>query len=189
MQISDQSPYDTPLIASYLRVYSTLGLKNARIRGSGAGWSSLAARRAHNPKVIGSNPIPATKHLKGLIALCVKPFFIFRNGLPCCFENITAHTKSVAADHPKHYAWGGLSATLIVKEHCMTRKTTYHVLQITTDQNQEVLDSSPKFGISFFPITTFGFSWGSTIFSKVLGGVICKRRCVINACSSLDLRS
>ncbi|CAI9003445.1 hypothetical protein EMIT0158MI4_60171 [Burkholderia ambifaria] len=25
-----------------------------------AGWSSLAARRAHNPKVIGSNPIPAT---------------------------------------------------------------------------------------------------------------------------------
>ncbi len=27
-----------------------------------AGWSSLVARRAHNPKVIGSNPIPATKY-------------------------------------------------------------------------------------------------------------------------------
>ena len=26
----------------------------------GAGWSSLAARRAHNPKVVGSNPTPAT---------------------------------------------------------------------------------------------------------------------------------
>ena len=26
----------------------------------GAGWSSLAARRAHNPKVGGSNPSPAT---------------------------------------------------------------------------------------------------------------------------------
>jgi hypothetical protein len=26
-----------------------------------AGWSSLAARRAHNPKVRGSNPLPATK--------------------------------------------------------------------------------------------------------------------------------
>ena len=26
-----------------------------------AGWSSLAARRAHNPKVVGSNPAPATK--------------------------------------------------------------------------------------------------------------------------------
>ena len=26
-----------------------------------AGWSSLVARRAHNPKVGGSNPPPATK--------------------------------------------------------------------------------------------------------------------------------
>ena len=26
-----------------------------------AGWSSLEARRAHNPKVTGSNPVPATK--------------------------------------------------------------------------------------------------------------------------------
>ena len=25
----------------------------------GAGWSSLEARRAHNPKVTGSNPVPA----------------------------------------------------------------------------------------------------------------------------------
>ncbi len=31
-----------------------------------AGWSSLVARWAHNPKVIGSNPIPATKTIKGL---------------------------------------------------------------------------------------------------------------------------
>ena len=30
-----------------------------------AGWSSLVARRAHNPKVVGSNPAPATtKHLE-----------------------------------------------------------------------------------------------------------------------------
>ena len=28
--------------------------------GSIAGWSSLVARRAHNPKVAGSNPAPAT---------------------------------------------------------------------------------------------------------------------------------
>ena len=33
-----------------------------RVRASsGAGWSSPAARRAHNPKVAGSNPAPATK--------------------------------------------------------------------------------------------------------------------------------
>ena len=28
---------------------------------NGAGWSSLEARRAHNPKVIGSNPVPAIR--------------------------------------------------------------------------------------------------------------------------------
>ncbi len=31
-----------------------------------AGWSSLEARRAHNPKVVGSNPAPATKVRKCL---------------------------------------------------------------------------------------------------------------------------
>ena len=29
-----------------------------------AGWSSLVARRAHNPKVVGSNPAPATIYKK-----------------------------------------------------------------------------------------------------------------------------
>ena len=32
-----------------------------------AGWSSLEARRAHNPKVIGSNPIPAIGFLTHLL--------------------------------------------------------------------------------------------------------------------------
>jgi hypothetical protein len=32
-----------------------------------AGWSSLVARRAHNPKVVGSNPAPAT-NIIGYIA-------------------------------------------------------------------------------------------------------------------------
>ena len=31
------------------------------IQNTDAGWSSLEARRAHNPKVIGSNPVPATQ--------------------------------------------------------------------------------------------------------------------------------
>lgn len=41
-----------------------------------AGWSSLVARRAHNPKVVGSNPAPATrtsrnkKPLLGFFILC-----------------------------------------------------------------------------------------------------------------------
>ena len=32
-----------------------------------AGWSSLAARRAHNPKVAGSNPAPATNFQSNVI--------------------------------------------------------------------------------------------------------------------------
>ncbi len=35
-------------------------------RLTGAGWSSLAARRAHNPKVVGSNPTPATNKYETL---------------------------------------------------------------------------------------------------------------------------
>jgi hypothetical protein len=34
------------------------------VRVPDAGWSSLVARWAHNPKVEGSNPSPATKTLK-----------------------------------------------------------------------------------------------------------------------------
>jgi hypothetical protein len=41
--------FDTPKS----RPYNMLSLRIA-------GWSSLVARWAHNPKVIGSNPIPAT---------------------------------------------------------------------------------------------------------------------------------
>ena len=29
-----------------------------------AGWSSLVARRAHNPKVAGSSPVPATTNIR-----------------------------------------------------------------------------------------------------------------------------
>ena len=38
---------------------TTYNLYEVRIYND-AGWSSLEARRAHNPKVIGSNPVPAT---------------------------------------------------------------------------------------------------------------------------------
>ena len=40
-----------------------------------AGWSSLVARRAHNPKVVGSNPAPATK-IKSLTCENGQGFFI-----------------------------------------------------------------------------------------------------------------
>ena len=40
----------------------------------GAGWSSLVARQAHNLKVRGSNPLPATKYYNGLANTNAKPF-------------------------------------------------------------------------------------------------------------------
>ena len=44
-----------------------------------AGWSSPVARRAHNPKVAGSNPAPATKKHKGIAKLRF-PSFLSRFG-------------------------------------------------------------------------------------------------------------
>src|SRR3981081_336020 len=46
-----------------------------------AGWSSLVARRAHNPEVVGSNPAPATTFvsLKGLPGLGWEALFILEN--------------------------------------------------------------------------------------------------------------
>ena len=42
-----------------------LRLENShRIATVTAGWSSLVARRAHNPKVVGSNPAPATEYIE-----------------------------------------------------------------------------------------------------------------------------
>jgi hypothetical protein len=43
-----------------------------------AGWSSLAARRAHNPKVVGSNPAPATRIFEevNIIKMGLGPFFV-----------------------------------------------------------------------------------------------------------------
>src|SRR5205823_6557005 len=38
------------------------------LQRTGAGWSSLVARRAHNPKVAGSNPAPAIENGRPLEA-------------------------------------------------------------------------------------------------------------------------
>ena len=40
-----------------------------------AGWSSLVARRAHNPKVVGSNPAPATTILDPIYGVFYYPGF------------------------------------------------------------------------------------------------------------------
>ncbi len=47
------------------------------VRSHDAGWSSPVARRAHNPKVGGSNPPPATNKIKGLQAKVCNPFLVY----------------------------------------------------------------------------------------------------------------
>ena len=50
------------------------------MQDSDAGWSSLVARRAHNPKVVGSNPAPATNNKNKGLEEILSPFlFIFFN--------------------------------------------------------------------------------------------------------------
>ena len=44
-----------------------------------AGWSSLVARRAHNPKVVGSNPAPATNNKNRDLGSILSPCFISEN--------------------------------------------------------------------------------------------------------------
>ena len=53
-----------------------------------AGWSSLVARRAHNPKVVGSNPAPATnsdgsKLLLSLTAIASSRVSVFHCFILC----------------------------------------------------------------------------------------------------------
>ena len=45
------------LLSPWLRTMGTIPIMPPL---ADAGWSSLVARRAHNPKVVGSNPAPAT---------------------------------------------------------------------------------------------------------------------------------
>ena len=47
-----------------------------------AGWSSLVARRAHNPKVAGSNPAPATNKIKGLRYQAAAPSYLLPTVFP-----------------------------------------------------------------------------------------------------------
>ena len=48
------------------RGFESLFLRHIKFKYNIAGWSSSVARRAHNPKVAGSNPAPATKRSSGV---------------------------------------------------------------------------------------------------------------------------
>ena len=57
--------------------------KRSIIQNVDAGWSSLEARRAHNPKVTGSNPVPATqKGIRNAFLFYVRNSFLAGSRLP-----------------------------------------------------------------------------------------------------------
>ena len=56
---SGQRGQTVNLLATLSKVRILLHPVLQREKNSIAGWSSLEARRAHNPKVVGSNPAPA----------------------------------------------------------------------------------------------------------------------------------
>ncbi len=57
-----------------------------------AGWSSLVARRAHNPKVVGSNPAPATKFFTG--QAIASGLFVFSLVAPnLCLNSVRMYSK------------------------------------------------------------------------------------------------
>ena len=75
----------------------------------GAGWSSPVARQAHNLKVVGSNPTPATKQIS------IKPFRIIPERFFYAFSGGFAPFPEIAArliesrQIPGHrFAFGGI---------------------------------------------------------------------------------
>lgn len=61
-----------------------------------AGWSSLVARRAHNPEVVGSNPAPATKNLQ-LVGLAGELFCYFGTVFSVQFSASQTKSRSVTS--------------------------------------------------------------------------------------------
>ena len=54
----------------------------------------MVARRAHNPKAVGSNPAPATKKNKGLSQRRLSPFLFSRPTLGFYLHDIKISKKS-----------------------------------------------------------------------------------------------
>ena len=56
---------------------SVRGFESHILLNINAGWSSSVARRAHNPKVVGSNPAPATKYKNPLQSQGILLYAVF----------------------------------------------------------------------------------------------------------------
>ena len=94
---SRSSPNLVKLLSVYLSSMCPTKQNRARF---GAGWSSPVARQAHNLKVVGSNPTPATKLLHVIKRL--KPDLISRVFAFLVYINATStpHQKNRIAPKP-----------------------------------------------------------------------------------------
>ena len=64
------------------------------------GVEQLVARRAHNPKVVGSSPAPATNNIKALVLneprlFCYTTFILLAVYLHTALSTFTAHISSI----------------------------------------------------------------------------------------------
>ena len=77
----------------------------------GAGWSSPVARQAHNLKVTGSNPVPATKKLNGNSDLepdvISRVFCVYSMSTPCQRLQSRIRLKAVIVDNQSRAAMIG----------------------------------------------------------------------------------
>ena len=79
-----------------LRGFESLNLRHLLKKLNIAGWSSLVARRAHNPEVVGSNPAPATKNLQ-LVGLAGELFCYLGTVFSVQFSAFQTKSQSVTS--------------------------------------------------------------------------------------------
>src|ERR1700693_5269024 len=94
------------------------------VGSSGAGWSSLAARRAHNPKVVGSNPTPATNQIKWLESISLRHS---RRNVPLQRHRLAGNHLSSANREPRDHIVNsrGEFTALIVPTSRIDRKFSF----------------------------------------------------------------
>ena len=87
-----------------------------------AGWSSLAARRAHNPKVVGSNPTPAT-----ILQKLITP----QNAEILCSSRQTGHLTTSKLQHAPFEWWDRMCEVLNIFRHISKCRITIRQCHIS----------------------------------------------------------
>ena len=117
-----------------------------------AGWSSLEARRAHNPKVVGSNPAPAIFLCN---EKCTDKNIEVKNMLACFLTDIfldvygECRKRKTAGLELSHFGLKKATSKLLIRI-----KSNNHYAQIAQlveqrTENPRVAGSIPALGIHF----------------------------------------